>query len=94
MSPTALDAKVTMYWKDQPLLDEEQAFLESFFIVSAFEKATSADGLTKLSETLEVYAKVVPADGEKCDRCWKKRTVADRSAEATHICDACWEVIR
>ena len=61
---------------------------------TAFEKAAAPDGLIKLSESLDVWAKVTVAEGEKCDRCWKKRPVADRSAEATHICDACWEVIR
>ncbi|HSA32596.1 MAG TPA: isoleucine--tRNA ligase [bacterium] len=90
----SLDAKVTLHWKGQPVLDEETANLESLFIVSAFEKAAAPDGLTKLSESLDVWAKVTVAEGEKCDRCWKKRPVADRSAEATHICDACWEVIR
>jgi len=90
----SLDAKVTLFWKGQPILDEEAANLESLLIVSAVEKAASPEGLTKLAESLEVYAKVAPAAGEKCDRCWKKRPVADRSAEATHICDSCWEVIR
>lgn len=90
----SLDAKVKLYWKDMPCLDAEFAALESFFIVSAVEKAASAEGLVKLSDNIEVYAAVMPADGEKCDRCWKKRPVKDYSADITHICESCYSVIK
>jgi len=90
----SLDAKVTLFWEQQPLLDEELANLESLFIVSVVEKAARSDGLTPLPEMPAVFAKVEPAAGERCERCWKHRPLADRTAEITRICDSCWETIR
>ncbi len=90
----SLDAKVSLFWKENSLLDEEFPNLESLFIVSSVERKTQSEGLTPLPEMPAVFAKVEPAEGERCERCWKHRPLADRTTEITRICDACWETIR
>ncbi len=90
----SLDAAVTIFWENRPVLDETFEHLESLFIVSAVRRAPQREGLTALSEVPGVFVAVAPAEGERCERCWKHRPLADRTPEITRICDTCWETIR
>ena len=89
----SLDAKVRIYYENNPVLDSELANLESIFIVSAFEKAQTAEGLEKV-EDMDLWIGVTTAEGEKCPRCWKKRVLHDYSEEITGICESCYEAIK
>ncbi len=91
----SLDSRVVLYWEGLDVLNDEFDNLESVFICSSVEKAENSEGLTKISEDLELYASAGVADGEKCARCWKKRTdVQDWNEEVTGICSSCYEVIK
>ncbi|MBR4490443.1 class I tRNA ligase family protein, partial [bacterium] len=89
----SLDAKVRIYYENNPVLDSELNNLESIFIVSAFEKAQSAEGLEKAEDT-DLWIGVTAAEDEKCPRCWKKRKLHDYSEEITGICESCYEAIK
>ena len=89
----SLDAKVRIYYENNPVLDSELGNLESIFIVSAFEKAQTAEGLEKV-EDMDLWIGVTTAEGEKCPRCWKKRVLHDYSEEMTGICESCYEAIK
>jgi len=90
----SLDAKVTLYWENIDILSNEEKNLESLFIISGFEKAGSKDGLIKISDDFEAYAKVEIAAGDKCQRCWKKRELKDYSEDISGICPGCYEVVK
>ncbi len=90
----SLDAKVTLSYENFPVLDSEKDQLESIFIVSAVEKFNSPEGFLKIVETPAVFAKVEPALGVKCERCWKIREV--KTWDETHhgICASCYEAVK
>ena len=89
----SLDAKVKIYWENLPILDEEFENLESIFIVSKIEKTDNKEGLIKLDEELNVFAKVEKAVGEKCPRCWKIRELKDWNEEIKGVCESCYKVL-
>ena len=89
----SLDAGVELYYENLPLLDEEFDNLESIFIVSEVKHAASKDNLEK-AEDLDLWIGVRAAEGEKCQRCWKRRPLKDYSDEITGICESCYEAIK
>ena len=89
----SLDSSVKLFWENIPILDEEFGALESIFIVSGVEKASSSEGLEKI-EDLDLWVGVGEASGEKCPRCWKRRELKDFTEEITGICETCYEAIK
>ena len=89
----SLDASVELYFENMPILEEELGNLESIFIVSEVKRAASKDNLEK-AEDLDLWIGVRAADGEKCQRCWKRRPLKDYSDEITGICESCYEAIK
>ncbi len=80
-----LEAKVILTGGPQVLRDYA-AQLPALFVVSQVE----LDG--EPSETLTV--KVVEADGEKCERCWKYQTSVGSDDTYPTICDGCADAVK
>ncbi len=57
--------------------------LAEFFIVSEVE----------LAEGEEYAVEILPARGERCDRCWNYRTSTGTHGEHEHLCDRCAEAL-
>ena len=55
---------------------------EELFIVSG----------ARFEEAEEVSARVEPAEGEKCPRCWNYRTLGG-NASHPHVCERCGDVL-
>jgi isoleucyl-tRNA synthetase len=74
-------------------LKTNEALLEDILIVSKVSLGDSLDGSVKsdLIEDLEI--KVLHAEGEKCERCWKYSTELGTNEEHPSICPRCTGVI-
>ncbi len=74
-------------------LKTNEALLEDILIVSKVSLGGSLDGSVKsdLIEDLEI--KVLHAEGEKCERCWKYSTELGTNKEHPSICPRCTGVI-
>ncbi len=93
----SLEAKVTLYTKDEEMLSLLRGFgneLSTVFIVSGVT-VTSEDapanahteGLSGVGVLVEV------ADGCKCDRCWSYSTSGCDDGEGGFICDRCKNIL-
>jgi len=87
----SLDASLTITVKETALyklLQEESTFLSDFFIVSECE--------TILDENANspVDISVRPADGEKCQRCWKYDRKVGEDPAHPDICPRCAEIVK
>ncbi len=82
-----LEAKVTLSAKDDATYDLLKDFdLARLFIVSQVElRKNGNDG----HDFDRVNVKVVPAEGEKCERCWQVGEVND-----DHVCPRCERVLQ
>lgn len=91
----SLDAKVQFYTEDKEwkeFLEKNSKTLEVSFIVSEVEiMAIQEENFVAGEECKEVLVKVLHADGEKCDRCWKYSTDLE---EHSHICPRCSSVLK
>ena len=93
----SLDAKVILNSSDMELktfLNENKEILEEVFIVSQIELSDmDNEDFTKGEEVETLYIKVVHADGEKCERCWKYSTEIGKLNEHPTICPRCISVL-
>jgi isoleucyl-tRNA synthetase len=93
----SLDAKVFIKLEDEKLaklLNENRSLIEMVLIVSSLEITAEVDEtFTKGEEVEGMYIKVVHADGEKCERCWKYSTEIGTSEEHPTICPRCTGVV-
>ena len=87
----SLNAKVTLFAeeKEYKFLKENQEQLTTVFIISDLQVEN------KLEDQKEkITVKVEPAEGEKCERCWKYSTTVGEDKENPTICHRCSEAIR
>ncbi|MBZ5661038.1 MAG: isoleucine--tRNA ligase [Acidobacteriia bacterium] len=88
----ALEAKVTLSAGSDlaPLLEQYQAQLPAFFIVSQVQLAGSASADALKSETIPgLGVSVSRAAGAKCERCWNYSTRVGESADYPTVCERC-----
>lgn len=94
----SLDAKVFLYSDNaetQKFLNDNKDRLEMALIVSELEIADKADDtFTKGEELPELYTKVMHAEGEKCERCWKYSTEIGKDSDHPTLCPRCASVLK
>lgn len=72
-------------------LDSVKASLPEIFITSGVEVTREKQDFEGDVDSLTVS--VAPADGEKCERCWKFSATVGESAEHPHLCAHCAAVL-
>lgn len=94
----SLDAKVMLHSTDaeiQKFLVENREKLELALIVSEVEIVENIDEtFTKGEEATELYIKVLHAEGEKCERCWKYSKELGKDPENPTLCPRCASVLK
>lgn len=94
----SLDAKVMLHSTDaeiQKFLVENREKLELALIVSEVEIVENIDEtFTKGEEATDLYVKVLHAEGEKCERCWKYSKELGKDPEHPTLCPRCTSVLK
>ena len=94
----SLDAKVMLHSTDaeiQKFLVENREKLELALIVSEVEVVENIDEtFTKGEEATDLYIKVLHAEGEKCERCWKYSKEIGKDPEHPTLCPRCASVLK
>lgn len=94
----SLDAKVMLHSTDaeiQKFLVENREKLELALIVSEVEIVENIDEtFTKGEEATDLYIKVIHAEGEKCERCWKYSKEIGKDPEHPTLCPRCASVLK
>ena len=94
----SLDAKVMLHSTDaeiQKFLVENREKLELALIVSEVEVVENIDEtFTKGEEATDLYIKVLHAEGEKCERCWKYSKELGKDPEHPTLCPRCASVLK
>ena len=94
----SLDAKVMLHSTDaeiQKFLIENREKLELALIVSEIEIVENIDEtFTKGEEATDLYIKVLHAEGEKCERCWKYSKELGKDPEHPTLCPRCTSVLK
>lgn len=94
----SLDAKVMLHSTDaeiQKFLVENREKLELALIVSEVEVVENIDEtFTKGEEATDLYIKVLHAEGEKCERCWKYSKELGKDPEHLTLCPRCASVLK
>lgn len=94
----SLDAKVLLHSTDeniQKFLSNNKETLELALIVSEIEIVDAVDEtFEKGEEAQDLFIKVVHADGEKCERCWKYSTELGKDTEHSTLCPRCASVLK
>ena len=94
----SLDAKVMLHSTDaeiQKFLVENREKLELALIVSEIEIVENIDEtFTKGEEATDLYIKVLHAEGEKCERCWKYSKELGKDPEHPTLCPRCASVLK
>ena len=94
----SLDAKVMLHSTDaeiQKFLVENREKLELALIVSEVEIVENIDEtFTKGEEATDLYIKVLHAEGEKCERCWKYSKEIGKDPEHLTLCPRCASVLK
>lgn len=94
----SLDAKVLLHSTDkdiQKFLVDNKDTLELALIVSEVEIVDNIDEtFEKGEEAQDLFIKVVHADGEKCERCWKYSTEIGKDADHPTLCPRCASVLK
>jgi len=92
----SLDAKLTVWAADKEAFDALETYASELcdvFIVSGVKLVNEAAPADAFTETVSgIGVKVEPADGEKCDRCWKYSTETVKDGEAC-LCARCKSVV-
>ena len=91
----SLDAKVVLYAEGDALAELKalESHLPALLIVSQAElhEGLGADGEETGRSDLKVA--VLPADGEKCERCWCYSTTVGQNPEHPTLCSKCCEAV-
>jgi isoleucyl-tRNA synthetase len=94
----SLEAKITLYTKDEKLTELLMGFgkeLNTVFIVSGVKlEATDAPEGAHTEGASGVGVLVEPADGCKCDRCWSFSTEGEDDGEGGFLCARCREILK
>lgn len=88
----SLNAKVTLFaeGEEYQFIQENLDTLTQVFIVSELVLEKNA----RHDEGEKVGVKVEPAEGEKCERCWKYSKTVGEDKENPTICHACSEALK
>ena len=79
----------------QKFLVENREKLELALIVSEVEIVENIDEtFTKGEEATDLYIKVLHAEGEKCERCWKYSKEIGKDPEHPTLCPRCASVLK
>ncbi|MDP0493912.1 MAG: isoleucine--tRNA ligase [Fusobacterium sp. JB021] len=92
----ALDAKVLISTQDENLktfIKENQELLEMAFIVSELNYVDETDETFAKDDEIELFVKVLHAEGEKCERCWKYSKEIGKNPEHPTLCPRCASVL-
>ena len=93
----SLEAKITIYTKDEALLKLLESFgseLNTVFIVSGVKVvAEDAPAGAHTESASGIGVLVEPADGCKCDRCWSFSTEGKHTDEDGFICARCAAIL-
>ena len=93
----SLEAKVTLYTKDEEMLAMLGGFgaeLNTVFIVSGVKIECGDAPAGSHTEGLSgVGVLVEPADGCKCDRCWSYSTKGESTEDGGFLCDRCKSIL-
>jgi isoleucyl-tRNA synthetase len=94
----ALEAKVELYPKGdlKTLLEQNRVMLPMLFIVSQAEVLDNdaPDDAAPAQSTKDLSIRVVPAEGEKCQRCWNYNPGVGSDAEHPALCPRCAETVK
>lgn len=94
----SLDAKVMLHSTDaeiQKFLVENREKLELALIVSEVEIVENIDEtFTKGEEATDLCIKVLHAEGEKCERCWKYSKELGKDPKHPTLCPRCASVLK
>ena len=92
-----LEASLQIYTSDKSvakLLQENFQLLAPIFIVSEVKLTEKNENSFQIADSnLKLFAKVDPAEGAKCGRCWKYRREVGQSKEHPELCAACVSVV-
>ncbi len=94
----SLEAKITLYTKDQEMLELLRGFgkeLNAVFIVSGVavrEETAPAEAHTEGLSGVGVLVEM--ADGCKCDRCWSYSTEGEHTSDGGFLCARCREILK
>jgi len=91
----ALEAKVLLQvpGEYQQLLDDYRELLPNYFIVSQVEFSDSLNEGIEAENIPGLKIQILPADGEKCERCWNFSTSVGANSEHPTICARCAEAL-
>jgi isoleucyl-tRNA synthetase len=93
----SLEAKVTLYTKDEEMLAMLEGFgqeLNTVFIVSGVHLSREDAPAGAHTEGLSgVGVLVEPADGCKCDRCWSYSIEGDKDEDGGFLCARCKQIL-
>ena len=91
MIGSSLQAKITLFAPDEVLYTKDSEFWEEITIVSQFEisKSEAPENAFVSEDFPQIKVVVSPAEGEKCERCWKITKVDENK-----VCDRCQKVLR
>ncbi len=87
----SLEAKILLDVPEdyQQLLTDYLDLLPTYFIVSQVELTTDLPAAVSAENIPGLRLQVLPADGEKCDRCWNYATSVGENSEHPTICTRC-----
>jgi isoleucyl-tRNA synthetase len=75
-------------------IDQEWHTIKEISIVSGLSKGQPAGDALLVSEEIDgLTINVVPAAGQKCERCWTRSTTVGDNVQHPEICDRCAVVI-
>ena len=91
----SLEAKVILQVPEEyrQLLNDYLELLPSYFIVSQVELNNNLTDGTEAENIPGLKVQILPADGEKCERCWNFATSVGASSEYPTICTRCAEAL-
>lgn len=94
----SLDAKVVIYSDNDEkynFLENNKNILKDVFIVSSLEITKSVDdAFSECEENKDIKIKILHADGEKCERCWKYENSVGNDNEHPTLCARCSSVLK
>ncbi len=73
----------------QPLMTEYLDLLPTYFIVSQVELTTDLPAAVEAENIPGLKLQILPAEGEKCERCWNYATSVGQDKEHPTICARC-----
>ncbi len=91
----SLEAKILLDVPEdyRQLLEEYRELLPTYFIVSQVELTTDLTTAEEAEGIPGLRLQVLPADGEKCDRCWNYSTSVGENSKHPTICARCADAL-